>query len=217
RRMAVGSGATSAISTIEAGGKTRVVIDLFHMAAYDARTEGNRVIVNVGGGQAGASATSAPVDQSDPAKRVGDGVSVSNIDFRRTAEGAGRVIISFSGAGATADMQTEDGSIFVDLAHVQLPENLAQRLDVTDFATPVQTIESRRSRGGSSVRINTAGAMESLAYQTGNEYVVEVSPVSADADSSAAGEGGTVGMGEKKAYSGEPATFNFQDIPVRTV
>lgn len=60
-------------------------------------------------------------------------------------------------------MQTDDGTIYVDLSHVQLLENLAQRLDVTDFATPVQTIESRRNSGGSSIRINTAGSMESLA------------------------------------------------------
>jgi len=217
RRMAVGSGATSAISTIEAGGKTRVVIDLFHMAAYDAKTDGNRVVINVGGGQAGASTSSAAVDQSDPAKRVGQGVSVSNIDFRRTPDGAGRVIVTFSGAGAVADMQTDDGTIYVDLSHVQLPENLAQRLDVTDFATPVQTIESRRNSGGSSIRINTAGSMESLAYQTGNEYVVEVSPVAEGNPQASAGDGGTVGGGDKKAYSGEPVTFNFQDIPVRTV
>ena len=219
RRIAVGSGSTSAISTIEAGGKTRVVIDLFHMATYTARTDGNRVIVSIDAAQGSGPATgAAPADMSDPAKRVGDGVAVSNVDFRRTPEGAGRVIITFDGEGATADMQNEGGTIFVDLRHVSLPDSLSQRLDVTDFATPVQTIESRRSRDGSSIRINTAGPMKSLAYQTGNEYVVEIAPIADEAEAAAnAGKGGAVGDVEKKAYDGTPVTFNFQDIPVRTV
>ncbi|MEZ5464766.1 MAG: type IV pilus secretin PilQ [Lysobacteraceae bacterium] len=216
RRIAVGSGSTSAISTIEAGGKTRVVVDLFHMATYDARTEGNRVLLSIGGAQSG-STTAMTGDQSDPAKRIGDGIAVSNIDFRRTPSGAGRVIISFDGEGAVADMQTEGGTIYVDLAHVGLPENLSQRLDVTDFATPVQTIESRRSRGGTGIRINTAGNMESLAYQTGNEYVVEVSPIAEAEAEAASNQGGTLGGSEVKTYDGAPVTFNFQDIPVRTV
>ncbi|MCB1561826.1 MAG: type IV pilus secretin PilQ [Xanthomonadales bacterium] len=217
RRIAVGSGATSAISTIEAGGKTRVVIDLFQMATYDARTEGNRVLLRIGSAHAGSPAATQAGDQSDPAKRIGDGVSVSNIDFRRTPAGAGRVIITFDGEGAVADMQTEGGSIYIDLAHVGLPDNLAQRLDVTDFATPVQTIESRRNRGGTGIRVNTAGDMESLAYQTGNEYVIEVSPVAEEEVAAASNEGGTLGGDQVKAYNGEPVTFNFQDIPVRTV
>jgi type IV pilus assembly protein PilQ len=210
RRITVGSGATSAISTVEAAGRTRVVIDLFRPAAFETRHEGNRLVVSIGGGDASI-AGAVPVDTNDPAKRVAGGLVLDNVDFRRTPEGAGRVVLQFSGEGAAADMRTEGDRIVVDLANVQVPEALAQRLDVTDFATPVQTIESRRNGSGGRVVIAGAGDFESLAYQTGNEYVVEVAPVAAE-------EAAAIGLVDvEEGYTGKPVTFNFQDIPVRTV
>src|SRR5690606_30618709 len=137
--------------------------------------------------------------------------SLDNVDFRRTPEGAGRVVLQFDGEGAAADMRTEGDRIVVDLANVHVPEALAQRLDVTDFATPVQFIESRRNGAGGRVVIVGAGDFESLAYQTGNEYVIEVAPVAPE-------QAAAVGLvQEQKGYTGDPVTFNFQDIPVRTV
>ena len=211
RRITVGSGATSAISTVEAAGRTRVVIDLFRPAAFETRHDGNRLVVSIGGGD-NAVAGAVPMDLNDPAKRIaGGGLSLENVDFRRTPEGAGRVVLQFSGEGAAADMRTEDGRIVVDLGNVHVPEALAQRLDVSDFATPVQTIESRRNGGGGRVVIAGAGEFDSLAYQTGNEYVIEVAPIAPEVAAA-------VGLVEvEEGYTGKPVTFNFQDIPVRTV
>ncbi len=213
RRIAVGSGATSAITAVEAGGRTRVVIDLFHPAGYETQAEGNRFVVRVGAGQAASSTTVPKVASPDPAKRVaGAGLQVSNVDFRRGADGAGKVILSFNGEGALADMSDAGNGLVVDVTNVALPDALAQRLDVTDFATPVETIELRAVPGGARLRISAAGAYESMAYQTGNEYVVEISPVEAEAELVGVGADG-VPVG----YQGAPVTFNFQDIPVRTV
>ncbi len=211
RRITVGSGATSAVSAVEAGGRTRVVIDLFRAAAYETRVEGNNLIVSVAGGAGtvGAASVANPVD---PAKRPPPAVNLANIDFRRSEDGAGRIVLSFDGEGAATDMRSEGGRVVVDVINAHIPENLRKRLDVVDFATPVQTIDARSNAGGTRLTINASGAFETLAYQTGNEYVVEVVPVR-EAQATA----GTIGALPAKRYTGRPVTFNFQDIPVRTV
>ena len=215
RRIAVGAGATSAITAVEAGGRTRVVVDLFHATGYESRAEGNRFVLRVEGSGAGSTARPASASANpDPAKRLaGAGLQVANIDFRRTTEGAGRVILSFSGEGAGADLSDSGAGVVVDIVGARLPDALAQRLDVTDFATPVERVELRATGSGARLRIDTVGNYESLAYQTGNEYVVEIAPLRESAED-------VVGVGMEAAqpgYQGTPVTFSFQDIPVRTV
>lgn len=215
RRVTVGSGATSAVSAVEAGGRTRVVIDLFRAASFETRTEGNRIIVSVAGGAGTASAAAAAADPTDPAKRLPSSLALSDIDFRRTDEGAGRIILRFNGEGAATDLRNEDKRIVVDITNARLADSMTKRLDVVDFATPVETIQPTANAGGTRLVISTRGGYESMAYQTGNEYVVEVAP---KRDPGAAGTiGATAAAGEVKRYTGRPVTFNFQDIPVRTV
>ncbi|MFC4729398.1 type IV pilus secretin PilQ [Coralloluteibacterium thermophilus] len=211
RRLAVGAGATSAVSTAEANGRTRVVVDLFRPATYETRVEGNNLIVSVHGGRANSTAP-ALANPADPAKRLPAAVAVSNIDFRRSENGAGRLILRFDGDGAAADLRNDRDRVVLDLANASLPATLQRRLDVTDFATPVRTIEPRPHNGGTQLVLNTAGAYESLAYQTGNEYIVEVTPRAREEAPVAARAGR-----QEPTYSGNPVTFNFQDIPVRTV
>lgn len=217
RRVSVGSGATSAISAVEAAGRTRVVVDLFRPASYETRLEGNRFVLSVAGNTGGSSpvsrAAGSPAMMSDdPAKQLVGGLQVSNIDFRRTAEGAGRVVLMFSGAGAAADMRTEGQRVIVDLPGVSIPGSLVQKLDVIDFATPVHYVESTDTGGGSRLILSNSGPFESMAYQTGNEYVLEIAPPRppqvVDGSEALDGDGN---------YVGKPVTFNFQDIPVRTV
>jgi len=215
RRVAVGSGSTSAISAVEAAGRTRVVVDLFRPASYETRMEGNSFVLSISGGAGAASmpAAGAPLlTSADPAKFIAGGLEVSNIDFRRTAEGSGRVVVTFSGEGAAADMRNEGQHIIVDLPGVRVPRSLVQKLDVIDFATPVHYVESSDTGGGARLKLSTAGPFESMAYQTGNEYVVEVSSPAVAAAAIDA-QGGEV----EEGYVGKPVTFNFQDIPVRTV
>ncbi len=215
-RLVVGSGATSAISAVEAGGRTRVVIDLFRAASYESRTEGSDLVLTIGGGSTTSGGAVVAANSQDPAKRVDGGVKVTNVDFRRGADGTGRVVLAFSGAGVSADLRTEGSRIVVDAEGVQLPDDMAQKLDVVDFATPVQMIETRRTPAGVRMVITNSGQFESLAYQTDSEFVVEVTPVVAEAE----GEGNSSVLGvkdEEKRYSGNPVTLNFQDVPVRSV
>ncbi len=208
RRQAIGVGATSSVSTAEASGKTRVSIDLFRSAPYQVRSDGNRVILSIGGG----STASAAAVSNDPAKRTVATTEVASVDFRRSPEGSGRLILKLTGEGAASEMSVDGSEIRVTLASVSLPDSLVQDLDVTDFATPVEHVSIRRAGTGAELLLRAAGGFQPLAYQTGNEFVVEVDPVR---DAVVTTDGQVVAP--EKGYVGTPVTFNFQDIPVRTV
>jgi type IV pilus assembly protein PilQ len=208
RRIDVGIGAAVAISAVEAAGRTRVVIELARSAGYSTRLEGNQLIVTVGGGASGS--IGAAIAAGDPSRvRSGTVAEVSNIDFRRGKSGEGRVLVTFAGDGAGADLRREGSKIIVDLHGVTLPAAQAQRLDVTDFATPVESVETRQTPTGARMEIRASGDFEQLAYQTGSEYVVEISPVKQESEAAK--------RLKEPEYVGERVTFNFQDIPVRSV
>lgn len=215
RRIAVGSGATSSITTLEANGRTRVVVDLFSAAQYEYKAEGNRFVLSVsGGGRSTAAAIAAAASEGDPSKRMTGGSNeIRAVDFRRGEQGAGRIIISLGAEDVVTDFEDRGDGINVLFTGTQVPEAQAQRIDVTDFATPVQMVEVRRGRGGASVTVKTAGEYQAMAYQAGSDYVIEVAPVAEEAEEEA-----NIGLAaEEVGYSGVPVTFNFQNIPVRTV
>ena len=175
---------------------------------------------------AAAPALAAPVSLAnggsvavDPAKQVAGTVNVSNIDFKRGDGGSGRLVIKFDGNGAAPDLKNQGQKIVIDVGNAQLPAALQRPLNVTDFATPVQRIDARTAGGGTRLVLDTQGGFDSMAYQTGNEYIVEVMP-KAVASTKAAGSravGATNTAATGKTYGGKPVTFNFQDVPVRTV
>jgi type IV pilus assembly protein PilQ len=223
RPIPIGNGSASSVSAVEANGRTRVVVDLFRPATYESRIEGNRLVLSVAGSpmmvQAATRKGQGPIlaNTADPSRRVAGALTVSNIDFRRGANGAGRVVLRFTGEGAAADMHTEGTKVLVDVGNAMMPTNLSKHMDVSDFATPVQSLDADAHSGGSRLIINTTGAFESMAYQTGNEYVVEINQKKAGSDTMV-NDANRIGGGPAKvAYKGKPATFNFQDVPVRTV
>ncbi|NIK01400.1 type IV pilus secretin PilQ [Xanthomonas cannabis] len=156
----------------------------------------------------------------DPAKTAPASLAVSKIDFKRGDDGAGRLILKFDGQGASPDLRTQGDSVLVDISNARLPPELQRPLNVTDFATPVQRVEVKPSGSGSQLVLSTKGAFDSLAYQTGNEYVVEITPRKgqpAVGGVSAASVTQAAAQIAARGYSGRPVTFNFQDVPVRTV
>jgi len=148
------------------------------------------------------------------------GLSVAKIDFKRGDDGAGRLIVQFDGQGAIPDLRTQGNSVVVDVGNARLPANLQKPLNVVDFATPVQRIDAKPSGAGTQLVLSTGGAVESLAYQSGNEYVVEISPRQAPAAGGAVTAGSVTQAAKavgQRGFTGKPVTFNFQDVPVRTV
>ena len=158
----------------------------------------------------------APTAAAQPAATV----AVTKVDFKRGDDGAGRLILQFDGQGASPDLRTQGNSVVVDVGNATLPAELQRPLNVVDFATPVQRIDAKPSGQGSQLVLSTQGAFESLAYQTGNEYVVEIAPrqeASATGSVTAKTVAQAAAAVAARGYSGKPVTFNFQDVPVRTV
>lgn len=148
------------------------------------------------------------------------GLSVARIDFKRGDDGAGRLILQFDGQGAMPDLRSQGNSVVVDVGNARLPANLQKPMNVTDFATPVQRIDAKPSGAGTQLVLSTGGPVESLAYQSGNEYVVEISPRQAQAAVGVVTAGSVTQAAKgvpQRGYAGKPVTFNFQDVPVRTV
>ena len=214
RHTDIGKGTTNGVSAIAAGGRTRVIIELQRESSYRTRVDGNSLVLTVNNGtDAQTTTTATTIDPSKALPSASAGASVSNIDFRRGPNGEGRVLINFNGAGATADMKKEGDKVVVNLSRVNLPSNLAQRLDVLDFATPVQSITSKGgSAGGARVEIAVKGDVDTSSYQTNDQYVVEVAPKKKDPKADA-----KTARGQEPTYSGSRVTFNFQDIPTRSV
>ncbi len=208
RRVSVGAGAAAAVSAVEAGGKTRVVVELSRPAEYSTRREGNNLVVAIAGaaGKNADAASSGGTNQSEGTAAA----AIAGIDFRRGPNGEGRVLVSFNRAGVSTDLRKEGNKIVVDVFDAGLAESLPRRLDVTDFATPVTFVESSARAGGARLEILSNGPIEHMAYQTGNDYVVEVSPVRPKEEQRRR-------LGEAPEYTGTALTFNFQDIPVRSV
>ncbi|HSF78483.1 MAG TPA: AMIN domain-containing protein, partial [Steroidobacteraceae bacterium] len=205
RRIDVNAGGVDSIVAAEAGGRTRVVFNLDSLVAYTARAEGDAVIVTLGG-SAGSQAAEA---EQAPAMAAATSAprQITGIDFRRSAEGAGRVIVKLSDVRTPASLKQEGNRVIVDFTGAQLPEALMKRYDVLDFATPVSTVDATRSGSGARIVVTASGDFEQLAYQTDDTYVVEVKERPKKALVTEA----------EKVYIGERLTLNFQDIEVRAV
>lgn len=174
-----------------------------------------------GAGAAGPSGTPAlpqAAAATDPAKQVPGALAVSNIDFKRGDGGAGKLILRFSGDGAMPDLRKDGSNVIVDVGNATLPPALQKPLNVTDFATPVRQIDAQGNGKGTRLVLSTDGPYESLAYQTGRDYIVEIVPRASSqargAVKSALAAGQTA---PARVFTGAPVSFNFQDVPVRTV
>ncbi len=213
RHLDIGKGSTSGVSAVSAGGRTRVVVELMRESSYRSRIEGNRLVLTVSNGSATQSVTTAStIDPTKALPSASSGAAISGIDFRRGPNGEGRVLINFNGAGAHAEMTRQGDKVLVAIDHASLPANLAQRLDTLDFATPVQSIATRAGMGGGArMEIAVKGNVETSAYQTAEQYVVEVAPKKADAKDDKLAK-----LNKEPSYDGKRVTFNFQDIPVRS-
>ena len=209
----VAIGMARSVTAIEAGDRTRVVINLLEQVTHEIRSEGNRLVVSIGaGGGAGSmSATSAPkasmaADRNVPAR---SGLGLENIDFRRGPDGEGRVEIELSDPAIVVDMRQQGEHVVLDFMDTRLPQQLARTLDVMDFATPVKTIQTRPDGRNVRMTIATSGEFEHLAYQANNTYTVEFRGLTRQEKEAR--------LKEQQVYEGDRLSLNFKDIEVRAV
>jgi type IV pilus assembly protein PilQ len=211
RHQDIGVGTTTGVSAVSAGGRTRVVVELMQSSTYKSHVEGNSLVLVVNNGtQTQPVTTASTIDPSKALPSAMSGPAISNIDFQRGANGSGRVLINFIGSGANANMHRQGNNIAVDIDNVQLPAGQSQRLNVLDFATPVQSISPRSTPNGVHLDIAYSGDVETSSYQTASQYVIEVTPKKQSDKNT------NPGSFAQPVYTGNRVTFNFQDIPVRS-
>ena len=170
----VGAGAVQQYSAVGAGGRTRLVVDLAESVAYDYSADGGQVVLMVGGGSQAAAQAGSTVSTGGPA--------VNGVDFRLGESGQARIIVSMDRPGVSMSIEEGANALTVDIFGARLPESLDQRLDVMDFATPVQFIDSYNLNSGVRLDLRTTGLYEHLAYESGNDLVIEVSQLSRTAE-----------------------------------
>jgi len=213
-------GPLESLTAVEAGERTRVVVNLRQSSDYRSRVEGNNLILTVGPGVARAEPVAATPEpraaaEAEPAPgragvRSARPPEIMDIDFRRGDEGQGRVLVELSRPGVTVEVQEQAGRVEVVFPRVLMDDDLIRRLNVVDFATPVVSIDTERERD-ERIRmvVNTTGEYDVLSYQADRNFVIEVAPL-AEAEQEAL-------RIEREEFVGERLSLNFQDIEVRSV
>ncbi|MFJ7106917.1 type IV pilus secretin PilQ [Pseudomonas sp. NPDC098740] len=212
----LGGGNARSATVVQAKDRTRLIINLTQLTPYNARVEGNTLFVVVGQGAnktasspasktpRAATATPAPAKAYAPV-----GKAIRGVDFQRGTQGEGNVVIDLSDPSIAPDIQERDGKIILGFARTQLPEPLRVRLDVKDFATPVQFVNASATGDRATISIEPSGAFDYSTYQTDNKLTVSIRPMTVD-DLQKRNT-------ERFAYTGEKLSLNFQDIDVRSV
>ena len=224
RSRDLGVGNARSLVVVETKDRTRIIVNLTTLAPYSTRVEGNDLFVLIGQGAAalqGKPAGSAPlapaptgrtaaVSAAAPSRPfVASGRAIRNVDFQRGELGEGNVVIDLSDPTISPDIQEQGGKIVVSFAKTSLPEPLRVRLDVKDFATPVQFVNTSLAGDRAQIAIEPSGAYEYSTYQTENRLTVSVRPLTNDDQQRR--------NAERFVYSGKKLSLNFQDIDVRSV
>jgi len=206
----IGLGFAKSITIVEAGSRTRVIINLVSLIPFETQVAGRDVFVTLAGTRTASDSglpTATKVSTAVPGDQTLYGIT--NIDFRRGAKGEGRVVITLSDPNTPASSGESGQQIFVDFGNTGLPQDLQQRLDVTDFATPVRFIDATKVGNRVRLAITPQGDYEYLAYHAGNIYTIEVKQAEKKEK-----KDGTI---DENAFTGEKLSLNFQDIEVRAV
>ncbi len=220
RNIRISSGLLQNVTTVEAGGRTRVVINLSSLTPFQTSVKGNQLLVTLDSNADSsdsdtsnllvAAAGNSKVEIDDKGAVSERGNIINSLDFRRGPMGEGRIIFDLSSAGVVTDMRQEGGRLIVEFPDTQLAAKLQRRLDVMDFGTPVQFIDAISNKRGTKVIIQPATQeFEQLAYQSDNMFTVELKPMSK--------EDIEENRKAKFGYVGEKLSLNFQDIEVRSV
>ncbi len=198
----IGEGELRSMNMVQGSDKTRMVLNLRRTVAHEAVVDGNSLVVTL---TALAPTTGANVAHFAEG-RADSRHAIRDIDFRRGRGGEGRIVVDLSDSSTGIDIRTQGQNIVVEFMKTALPENLRKRLDVVDFSTPVQMINTFAQGENVRMVIEPRGQWEHNAYQTDTQFVIEVKPVSATSATAARGR-----------YTGEKLSLNFQNVEVRSV
>ena len=202
----INEGDLRSLNFIQAGTRTRLVINLNQMLTYETKVDGTSLLITLHPKSAAAT-ESASVSRFAVANAEEQKHSLRDIDFRRGKNGEGRVQVDLSDASTGIDIRQQGSKLIVDYVKTSLPHNLQRKLDVTDFATPVQSVDTYAKGDNVQMVIEPKGLWEYAAYQTDNKFIVEIKPVAEDPNK--------LVKSSQIGYAGEKLTLDFQNIAVR--
>ncbi len=199
----INQGNLRSVAVAQAGDRTRLVLSLKQASGYRAQLQGKALLLVLDAsapGSSGETAQFAPSQNTEPQ-------GLRDIDFRRGTDGAGRIVVALPSTQVGVDIRQQGQSLVVEFLRSTLPDRLRRRLDVTDFGTPVQAVSTFQSGDRVRMVVDPRGAWEHSAYQTDNQFVLEVRPVKIDPNKLTQGPG----------FQGEKLSLNFQNIEVRAL
>jgi len=212
----VNQGNVRSVSVASSGDRTRLVLNLKVPSAYHAELQGKSLLISLASGAAaapGATTTATSTTMTTPAEthfansQNSDVLDLRDIDFRRGADGAGRIVVNLASTQVGVDLKQQGKDLVVDFLRSSAPARLRRRLDVSDFGTPVQTITTTQAGDHVHMVVTPTGSWEHSAYQTDNQFVLEVRPAKNDPNKLVPGQG----------YTGQRLSLNFQSIEIRAL
>ncbi|WP_420854768.1 type IV pilus secretin PilQ [Scleromatobacter humisilvae] len=212
----VNQGNVRSVSVASSGDRTRLVLNLKVPSSYRAEIQGNSLLISLDTGAAPAAAststtttttTTTSSDTHFANSQNADVLPLRDIDFRRGADGAGRIVVNLASTQVGVDLKQQGKDLVVDFLRSSAPDRLRRRLDVSDFGTPVQTVTTTQAGDHVHMVVTPTGAWEHSAYQTDNQFVLEVRPAKNDPNKLVPGQG----------YTGQRLSLNFQSIEIRAL
>ena len=203
----IGEGVLRSLNVVQAGDRTRLVLNLRNMVSYETKIDGSNLLITL-------AATAGAPQAASGAARFAEGRtdlqhSLKDINFRRGRGGEGRVVVELSDTSTGVDIRQQGQTVIVDFLKTSLPDALRKRYDVVDFATPVQTVSIFPQGDNVRMVVEPRGLWEHNAYQTDTQFVLEVKPIQYDPNK--------LVQGTRSGYTGEKLSLNFQNVEVRSV
>ncbi len=209
KKFPLSFGSAKSANVLSDGGRTRLILNMTQLETYKTRFDGNSFVMTVGKNEIQeVNKKGASLAERITSDNSSYGSAIKDVDFRRGENGEGKVVISMTDPNVNVGVEDTGNQITVNFGDTQLPATLRRKLDVTDFATPVQSVSSDLSGGNAVFTIKATGNYDYMAYQTDNQYVISVKQLSAKEQEE---------RSQKFNYVGQKLSLNFQDIPVRSV
>jgi type IV pilus assembly protein PilQ len=208
RRFELGASNAQSVMVLETSDRTRLVFNLVSPVDYQTRIEGNTLVVHLGGDNVVAAAPAAAAAAPAAQEPAAAGPAIADVTFRRGNElNEGQIVITLSDDQIVGNVEQVGSRVYLEFAGAAVPERLNRRFDVTDFATPVNTVDVYPQRGNATIAIDLNGQYEYVAYQQGRQYTVSVTPPGAAA----------ANADPASQFSGSLVSLSFQNIDVRSV
>jgi type IV pilus assembly protein PilQ len=201
----INQGNLRSAAVAQAGDRSRLVLNLRQASSFTAKLEGTALVLVLGATVPVVQSASEPVHFAQSLNAAPQ--ALRDVDFRRGADGAGRVIVNLPSNQVGVDIQQQGQSLVVEFLRSSLPENLRRKIDVTDFGTPVHLITTQQTGDRVRMVVEPKGNWEHSAYQSDNQFVLEVRPQKVDPNKLTQGPG----------YTGDKLSLNFQNIEVRAL